>query len=311
LPRTTNQLRQAADAALEGSWAQPTIDTKLNIRSHFIPLGPVCVFGPNNFPLAFNSIAGGDFAAAIAAGNPVIAKANSSHPGTTQLFAEEALIAAIEAGLPPASVQLIYRTNHEDGARLVSDPRVGATAYTGSRHAGLVLKTAADHAGKPIYLELSSINPVVMLPGALVERGSQLVDEFATSCLMGTGQFCTNPGLVLLLAGEASEQFISAACAKFSQPALPGVLLSSSVARSLATSINLLAKAGAKVLVGGKPCDGPGYRYANTLLRVTAAQFVERAEALQTEAFGNASLFVVTSFTGNSNRIYARASVGC
>ena len=241
LPRTTNQLRQAADAALEGSWALPTIDTKLNIRSHLIPLGPVCVFGPNNFPLAFNSIAGGDFAAAIAAGNPVIAKANTSHPGTTQLFAEEALAAAKDTGLPPATVQLLYRTSHEDGARLVSDPRVGATAYTGSRHAGLVLKAAADRAGKPIYLELSSINPVVVLPGALAERCQPLVDEFATSCLMGTGQFCTNPGLVLLLAGEPSEQFIAAACAKFSQ-ATPGVLLSSSVARSLASSVSQLAE---------------------------------------------------------------------
>jgi 2,5-dioxopentanoate dehydrogenase len=293
LPRTTNQLRQAADAALEGSWALPTIDTKLNIRSHFAPLGPVCVFGPNNFPLAFNSIAGGDFAAAIAAGNPVIAKANTSHPGTTRLFAEEVRAAAEETGLPPATVQLIYRTSHEDGARLVSDPRVGATAYTGSRGAGLVLKTAADRTGKPIYLELSSVNPVVILPGALAERGQQLADEFTTSCLMGTGQFCTNPGLVLLIAGESTEQFISGISAKFSQQATPGVLLSSSVARSLATSVAELAAAGAKIIVGGKPVDGPGYCYANTLLRVTAAEFIEQAESLQTEAFGNASLLVV------------------
>ena len=100
------------------------------------PSGPVWVFGPNNFPFAFNSVAGGDFAAAIAAGNPVIAKANSSHPGTTRLLAEEAHAAAAEAGLPPGTVQLIYRTSHEDGERLVSDPRTGATGYTGSRAAG-------------------------------------------------------------------------------------------------------------------------------------------------------------------------------
>ena len=90
LPRTTNQLRQAADTAIEGSWALPTIDTKNQIRSCFEPIGPVVVFGPNNFPFAFNSISGGDFAAAIAAGNPVLAKANSSHPGTTRLLAVEA-----------------------------------------------------------------------------------------------------------------------------------------------------------------------------------------------------------------------------
>src|SRR5262245_53820715 len=100
LPRTTNQLRQAAAAAREGSWALPTIDTKLNIRSMLASIGPVWVFGPNNFPFAFNSIAGGDFAAAIAAGNPVIAKANTSHPGTTRLLAEIAQSAAAQTGLP-------------------------------------------------------------------------------------------------------------------------------------------------------------------------------------------------------------------
>jgi NADP-dependent aldehyde dehydrogenase len=145
----------------------------------------VWVFGPNNFPFAFNSVAGGDFAAALAAGNLVIAKANSSHPGTTRLLAEEAHAAATETGLPPGTVQLIYRTSHEDGERLVSDPRTGATGYTGSRTAGLKLKAAADQAGKPIYLELSAVNPVLMLPGALAERGSALVDEFVASSLMG------------------------------------------------------------------------------------------------------------------------------
>jgi acyl-CoA reductase-like NAD-dependent aldehyde dehydrogenase len=103
LPRTTNQLRQAAAAALEGSWALPTIDTKLNIRSTLAPLGPVLIFGPNNFPFAYNGIAGGDFAAAIAAGNPVIAKAHPSHPNTSRLLAEEAFAAVRETGLPAAT----------------------------------------------------------------------------------------------------------------------------------------------------------------------------------------------------------------
>src|SRR6185436_7180428 len=110
LPRTTSQLRQAAAAAREASWATPTIDTKNNIRSMYGPIGPVVVFGPNNFPLAFNSASGGDFAAAIATGNPVIAKANTSHPGTTRLLAEEALAATQASGIRAASVQLIYRT---------------------------------------------------------------------------------------------------------------------------------------------------------------------------------------------------------
>ena len=122
-------------------------------------------------------------------------------------------------------VQLIYRTNHADGERLVSDIRIGATGYTGSRQAGLKLKQAADLVGKPIYLELSSVNPVVILPGALAERGAEIADEFTGSCLMGTGQFCTNPGLVLLLAGEYTDQFVKAITSKFAEAPV-GTLLS-------------------------------------------------------------------------------------
>ena len=130
LPRTSNQLRAAAEACRTGNWAMPTIDTKTGIRSCYEALGPICIFGPNNFPFAFGSVSGGDFAAAIAAGNPVIGKANSSHPETTYLFAKEALEAAKQTGLPEATVQLIYRTNHADGERMVADPRIGATGYT-------------------------------------------------------------------------------------------------------------------------------------------------------------------------------------
>ena len=296
LPRTTGQLRLAAAAAREGSWALPTIDTKLNIRSAFAAIGPVWVFGPNNFPFAFNSVAGGDFAAALSAGNPVIAKANSSHPGTTRLLAEEAHAAATEAGLPPGAVQLIYRTSHEDGERLVSDPRTGATGYTGSRAAGLKLKAAADAAGKPIYLELSAVNPLLMLPGALAERGAALVDEFVASSLMGTGQFCTNPSLVLLVAGEATEQFIAGVRARFTA-AQPTPLLSSGVLRSLGESVSTLRTAGASLVTGGTPAT-PGYRFCNTLLRVSGDAFLAAPEKLQTEAFGNAALFVVARDVG-------------
>lgn len=292
LPRTSGQLRQAAAAAREGSWAQPTIDPKLNIRSMLAPLGPIAVFGPNNFPFAFNSAAGGDFAAAIAAGNPVIAKANTSHPGTTRLLAEAALLALGEAGLPPATVQMLYRTSHADGEKFVGDPRLGAVGYTGSRHAGLKLKAAADAAGKPFYAELSSVNPVVILPGALAERGAKIAEEFAGSCLLGSGQFCTNPGLVILLAGELSEQFIAETKKRFeTAPTAP--LLSASVGKSLGQSVGILHGAGAEILTGGTAQPGPGYRFANTLLRVAGAKFLETPEKFQTEAFGNASLIVV------------------
>lgn len=299
LPRTTGQLRQAATAARDGSWALPTIDAKLNIRSCLAPLGPVLVFGPNNFPFAFNSAAGGDFVAAIAAGNPVIAKANTSHPGTTRLLAEEAALAVRETGLPLATVQLIYRTSHADGERLVADPRTGATAYTGSRPAGLKLKAAADAAGKPIYLELSSVNPVVILPGALAERGAKLVEEFAGSCLLGAGQFCTSPSLVILFAGPAAEQFITGVQAKLATaPVAP--LLSSAVARTLAASIATLQSAGARLVTGGAALAGPGYRFANTLLRTDGDAFFAAPEKLQTEVFGNASLIVTVRDTAQA-----------
>jgi NADP-dependent aldehyde dehydrogenase len=292
LPRTTNQLRLAAQAAVEGSWALPTIDTKVNLRSYYAALGPVWVFGPNNFPFAVNSAAGGDFAAAIAAGNPVIAKANTSHPGTTRLLAEEAAAAAKDAAVPPAILQLLYRTGHPEGERLVADPRTGAVAYTGSRSAGLKLKTAADAVGKPIYLELSSVNPVVILPGALAERGDKIAEEFAGSSLLGTGQFCTNPGLVVLIAGEATERFVGSVKQRFEAAAITP-LLSSSVARSLEASMKVLREAGAAVVTGGVPASGPGYRFANSLLRVDGRRFVAEPEKLQTEAFGNATVMVV------------------
>jgi NADP-dependent aldehyde dehydrogenase len=290
LPRTTNQLRQAAAAALEGSWALPTIDTKLNIRSMLAPLGPVLIFGPNNFPFAYNGVAGGDFASAIAAGNPVIAKAHPCHPNTSRLLAEEAIAAVREIGLPPATVQMLYNLAPDDGLRFVADPRLGAVGFTGSRVAGMKLKTAADAVGKPVYLEMSSLNPVVILPGALAERGVKIVEEFTGSCLMANGQFCTSPGLTILFASNETEKFIAGVKAKL-ESSTPGTLLSSGVARNLAASVKTLQSAGAELVTGGLALAGN--KFSNTLLRVSGAQFLAAPEKLQTEAFGNASLVVV------------------
>jgi len=292
LPRTTDQIRQAAAAARDGSWRRVIIDTGSGIRSCLEPLGPVCVFGPNNFPFAFGSVSGGDFAAAIAAGNPVIGKAHSSHPGTTRVFAEAAHAAAVETGMPEGTVQMMYRLDHADGLRLVSDRRVGATGYTGSRKSGLKLKEAADAAGKPIYLELSSINPVVILPDALEERSDAIADEFTTSCLLGAGQFCTNPGLVILLDTPASEAFISAVAHRFQQAPI-GTLLSKGVAENLQRGVALLKKAGAQQITDKTAEQPSGYSYPNTVLRVSGDQFIKESEVLQSEVFGNAMLFVV------------------
>jgi NADP-dependent aldehyde dehydrogenase len=305
LPRTTGQLRQAAAAAIEGSWALPTIDSKLNIRSCHAAIGPVCVFGPNNFPLAFNGISGSDFAAAIAAGNPVIVKAHPCHPGTTRLLAEEALAAIGDAGLPAATVQMIYHLGREDGLRLVADSRIGATGFTGSRGAGLALKAAADAAGKLIYLEMSSLNPVVILPGALEERAEKLVDEYADSCLAASGQFCTKPGLLLIFGGEAGEAFLAKLRQRFdSRPSAS--LLSAGVAVSLGASLKKLIAAGAEILTGGEAIAGESWRYANTLLRVEGEAFLSNSRALQTEAFGNAGLVVIARDVDQAGAVLGR-----
>jgi NADP-dependent aldehyde dehydrogenase len=194
--------------------------------------------------------------------------------------------------MPAATVQLIYRTRHEDGERLVSDTRTGATGYTGSRSAGLKLKAAADASGKPIYLELSSVNPVVILPAALRERAEAIADEFTTSCLMGAGQFCTNPGLILLIAGKETETFLRAVSDRF-QKAPVGTLLSCRVGEALAESVTELGRAGAQTVTGGNRGGGNGYSFQNTLLRTSGREFLNNPHALQREAFGNSSLAVV------------------
>lgn len=290
-PRTVLQLRLAAASAKSGDWSMPTIDTKNQIRSCLGPIGPVCVFGPNNFPFAYNGAAGGDFAAAIAAGNPVIAKANTSHPGTSKMLAELGSAAARECHMPAATIQLLYRTSHADGEKLVSHPLVGATGYTGSRTAGLKLKAAADLAGKPIYLELSSVNPVIVLPSALKERFDEVLNQFVTSALMATGQFCTNPGMTLLIDGEESNRFAEQVAEKYRQTT-PGTLLSQGVRDSLSKAIAFLQEKGADTLANQAPSEGRRICAPNTLLRVSGDRFLSNPHAFQTEAFGNASVFV-------------------
>ncbi|MDA1044570.1 MAG: aldehyde dehydrogenase (NADP(+)) [Verrucomicrobia bacterium] len=292
LPRTTGQLRQAAQAAEDGAWRLPTLDRANNIRSVLEPLGPVAVFGPNNFPLAFNGICGGDFAAAIAAGNPVIAKAHRSHPMTSRLLAECARDAAIATGMPPGIVQMVYATSRADGLKLVSDARLGAAAFTGSRSAGMALKSAAGAVGKPIYLEMSSVNPVVILPGALEERFDKTVTELVTSALMGAGQFCTNPGIVIVQSGATTERFITALAEKYA--ATPcGTLLGKGVVEGLQAGIPIVTSAGATPVAGGGKAEREGCAWSNTLLRVSGGPFIDAPEALQTELFGNATLIVV------------------
>jgi NADP-dependent aldehyde dehydrogenase len=210
------------------------------------------------------------------------------------MLADCALRAIQKTGMPAATVQMIFGIARSDGEKLAGDPRVGAIAFTGSRTAGMALKASADAVGKPVYLEMSSVNPVVIFPGALEERASDVVTELTTSALMGTGQFCTNPGIVFLVAGETTEAFLKDLAAKYDE-APCGTLLSKGTQQGLVEGIEALTAAGAEVVCGSRPAAREGYAWSNTLLRVDGDTFLAKSEALQTEAFGNATLAVIAS----------------
>ncbi len=292
LPRTTGQLRQAAAAVLSRAWTNPVVDTKAGLRSHLASLGkPVLVFGPNNFPFAFNAIAGSDFASAIAARNAVIAKAHPSHPATSQLLAQIAHQAARDARLPLASVQLLYDIPPTLGAKLCADRRLGAIGFTGSRKAGLALKAAADSAGIAMYAEMSSVNPVFLLDGALRERGDALADEVFGSCMLGSGQFCTNPGLLIVPHGTAGDAFVASLSEHFSAGSAATVF-SAGVQRDADANLDVLRMAGANVLACASGGIGEGFRVAPTLLGIEASDFIDDSERLQIEVFGPVNLVI-------------------
>jgi NADP-dependent aldehyde dehydrogenase len=289
LPRATDQLRQAAAAARSGAWRHPVLSPASGIAAMNTALpGPVVVFGPNNFPFAFNGVAGGDFAAAVATGHPVVAKSNPGHPGTTALLADAALGAAVDAGLPPATVQLIHHLEPDDGCRLVADPRIAATAYTGSRRAGTVLKAAADAAGRPIYLELSSINPVVVLPGA----SADVAGELASSVLLGGGQFCTSPGLILAIGQDGGDELLAGLASRLGD-ATGATLLGAGVAEGFDRSVSGWLDAGAKVVAVGHL--GEGSSVGPTVATTDGSTFLTAGAALQEEAFGSAALVVLAA----------------
>jgi alpha-ketoglutaric semialdehyde dehydrogenase len=221
--RTVGQLRLFAQELRSGGWMGIRVDPPLperkplprsDLRQRKVPLGPVAVFGASNFPLAF-SVAGGDTASALAAGCPVIVKGHPAHPGTSDLVAQAIVKAVVDCGLPSGVFSLLNGNSNELGAALVAHPLVKAVGFTGSRGGGLALmKIAAERAEPiPVYAEMSSINPVVLLPGALAERADKLAQEFVGSLSMGVGQFCTNPGLLIALDSPDLERFIASAAA--------------------------------------------------------------------------------------------------
>jgi len=294
-PRMVNQIRQAARGLEEGSWCQATIDTKLNIRAKYGPLGgAVVIFSPNNFPLAFNSVGGGDFVSALAVGNPVICKANPGHPGTTQLLAEASLEALKLTGLPPASVQMLYHFSPDDGFKLISHAAIAAIAFTGSRQAGLKIKEIGEKAGKLVYCELSSVNPVFILPIFLREKAQALASELFASCTLGEGQFCTKPGLIVFKADEAGREFLVYLKEIFKNNT-GGYLLSPQVLERLSHEVVRLKQSGAELMIGGNKLPGPGFRFSPTLFRLDGQVFLKQPQVFQTEAFGPLTLAVLAA----------------
>ena len=289
--RMLDQLRQAAAAACEGTWRMPMLDTARNIRSAAFGLGPVVVFPPANFPFAYGGVTGGDFAAAIAGGNPVIAKAHPGCPGVSLRAARAAVAAVHDTGLPPATVQLLHGMSPADGLRLVADPRVGATAFTGGEQAGRALFAAASAAGRVIWVEMGSINPVVILPGALAERGVEIAAELVASVTGSAGQFCTKPGLVFFVGDESGRAFAKHVADRMAAIG-PQVLLSPGGRTRLEQSLAALVAAGARTIVAGGAEHASACSRAPTLLEIDAGSLCPRPDAFLVEAFGNATLLV-------------------
>lgn len=295
--RTMNQLKLFAELLREGSWQDARIDTALlqrqpprpDLRLRFVGVGPVAVFGASNFPLAF-SVAGGDTAAALAAGCPVVVKAHSAHPGTSELVGRAVVEAVRLSNLPAGVFALLTGSGHGIGDTLVRHPAIQAVGFTGSRSGGLALMAAAAARPQPIpvYAEMSSINPVVLLPGALSRRGADIATGFASSLVMGVGQFCTNPGLVLGLAGADFDRFASAA-AEALKPVSAGTMLTPGIASAYQRGEDQLAgQPEVATLTRG---ESAGCQGAPALFKTTGAAFLAN-HAMSAEIFGPASLLV-------------------
>ncbi|MCZ2721064.1 aldehyde dehydrogenase (NADP(+)) [Marinomonas sp. 15G1-11] len=219
--RTCSQLRLFAEHLLQGEYLDKRHDKALperqplprpDLRLMQRPIGPVAVFGASNFPLAF-STAGGDTAAALAAGCPVIVKGHGAHPGTAEIVTDAINQAVKKCAMPAGVFSLIQGGNREVGSALVKHPLIKAVGFTGSLQGGRALfdLCAARPEPIPFFGELGSVNPMFLFPNAVSQRGEALAKGWATSLSMGAGQFCTNPGIAILLAGSFGDKFLSVA----------------------------------------------------------------------------------------------------
>ena len=291
--RTVGQLRMFATLIRTDGWLDVRIERadpdrkplpKPDLRRTQVPLGPVAVFGASNFPFAF-SVPGGDTASALAAGCPVVAKAHPAHPETSRLAAGAILAAARETGMPEGVFGMV-EGGAEAGRALVLAPEIRAVGFTGSLRAGRALFDLAAGRERPIpvYAEMGSVNPVFAMPGALAERGGALATGYADSLTLGVGQFCTNPGVLVGLAGEAFDRLLDGVTARLGEVA-PGTMLDAGIRDAYAAGVGVRREDSRL----RRHLAGEGT--APALFSVDAGAFLEDP-ALREELFGPAAIAV-------------------
>lgn len=298
--RTCGQLRLFARVAEDGSWVAARIDhaepdrkpaPRPDIRSMLRPLGPVVVFGASNFPLAF-SVAGGDTASALAGGNPVIVKAHAAHPGTSELVGQMVCEAVRECGMPEGVFSLLFGSGSQIGTALMKHPLVKAGGFTGSRTAGRILMNVAAARPEPIpfYAEMSSTNPVFILPGALRERGDAIASGLHTSFTLGAGQFCTKPGMVFFSQCNEAASFTEK-LRQLVSSSNPFHLLTKAIHSSYDAALAERKSDRAVTLVAEAPRpDEKGFAVSSALFETDAAAFL--GSDLDAEIFGPTTLLV-------------------
>jgi NADP-dependent aldehyde dehydrogenase len=300
LGRTMNQLKLFAEEVRAGRWLGVKIDTAMpertplprsDLRLRHIPLGPVAVFGASNFPLAF-SVAGGDTASALAAGCPVVVKGHSAHPGTSELVGKAIQEAVKTCNMPEGTFSLLFGSGADIGSALVADSRIKAVGFTGSRSGGVALMkiAAARPEPIPVYAEMSSINPVYLLPEALKNRADAIATGFVNSLLMGSGQFCTNPGLLIVKEAPELDAFIGKV-AELVSAATPSTMLTPGIHQAYESGVaKLKANSNVQEIAQAKETSGPNQCRAN--LFVTNAKAFLQDHALRDEVFGSSSLII-------------------
>lgn len=298
--RTTAQLRLFAAVVRAGHWHGATLDRALperaplprpDLRRRNVPLGPVAVFGASNFPLAF-SVAGGDTASALAAGCPVVVKAHPAHPGTSELAGRAILRAARACGMPTGVFALVHGKDNASGAALVRHPAIRAVGFTGSRAGGVALMghAAARSVPIPVFAEMSSVNPMYLLPAALSARAATLAQGFADSLTLGCGQFCTNPGLLLAIDGPHLQRFVEAATeAIAAKPA--GTMLTPGIHAAFVTGAAVLREHPRVERLAAGQSGHAAFGAQAQLFATDAATFLAHP-VLQHEIFGPVSMLV-------------------